>query len=165
MKKIFLIQKTQLKRHKYLVIDEWLPHYLSDINNEDKQIRALNFIYKLIDYKCKILILKDGKFIKKANSLKIISDEKVRHCSKLLHNSILRNSKKTIEVCENKLSRVSTIIKNNKKIKQDDHYLIQLYNSRNNSCIITTDEILKNELVRLHFDIYLVDEFMTKFFK
>ena len=148
-----------------IIIDEWL---LNDLygNNDDNQEKALRFIVRLAKTSDKIIILHNSPFEAKMFRFIKMSENNnlLNSLSKLFHNSIVRNSSKTLFLNEEDLKPISPKLL--KLIPEDDVYLFQAHLSVKDSFILTSDERWPQKLIQhKSVKVLMRDAFLKKYLK
>jgi hypothetical protein len=145
-----------------IVIDEWLWADLAGENSYDAQKQAFKFICKIYDKCDRIVMVKESKFIQKFwDFCKSAKDVQSRQIANYYKDSFCFNPDKSVFLEGPSLRSVPEKVSS--ETKADDHYLIQALITAKAQVIVTTDESLKETLIRNGFSCALRDEFVRKY--
>lgn len=146
-----------------IIVNEWLLEYLRPDAQESERTAAIQFL-NAFDKKCdKIVIKKQSQFVGKFYNYSKFSEQFIN--SKPLFSRLhllFRDADKTIIVEESDLQDLPNEIAG--KTPSDDKYLIELWYSKQNRIVVTTDTKLKDKLKdTVGLKIYLLQEFLQDY--
>lgn len=147
-----------------LIIDEWIWADLAGENSYEKQQEAFRFLVKVLERCDRLAVVRGSPFLKKFFTLCKNHDVMVRKVIKLFIDSFLRNSDKSVNYEETELQALREEIA--KEVKKDDHYLVRAYLSAGvKALIITTDNPLRESLVKHNINCQHRNEFLPKYIR
>jgi rRNA-processing protein FCF1 len=128
-----------------IIVNEWLLEYLRPDAQESERTTAIQFL-NAFDKKCdKIVIKRKSRFVEKFYNYSKWSEQFIN--SKPLFSRLhllFRDADKTIIVDESDLKELPNEIAD--KTPGDDKYLIELWYSKQDRIVLTTDNPLKVKL-------------------
>ena len=145
-----------------IIINEWILHDLKGDNGEERKRRAEKFLLKILEKCDKIAVGENSPFVKK---LWKFSKHFESRTIRILKNAFLLNSQKTIYFSQKELETQSSKHKIPEKVKQDDVYLLELYNlvKEENRVILTSDTKLAQTIGEAGYNVELEDDFLKRY--
>ena len=143
------------------VFNEWLVHDISGDNGTAAQNRARQLLVRLRDGEDMVAIGRDTPWMEKAFSLMRLHSPEVRLLSKLLHLSIIRDSKKCLLLDESEIKRLPD--EQARIVPPEDAYLVQAYHAASADLIVTTDTDFHEIANRLGIRAVLRDDFLAEY--
>ena len=146
-----------------IIVNEWLLDYLRPDAQEAERTAAIQFL-NAFDKKCdKIVIKKQSQFVGKFYNYSKLSEQFVN--SKPLFSRLhllFRDADKTIIADDNDLQTLPDDIAT--KTPTDDKYLIELWYSKQERIVLTTDMKLKEKLKDIpNLKIRILEEFLQDY--
>lgn len=146
------------------IIDEWLYHYLSGTEGNQKRMLAIDFVFAIIQKKDRVLVLRESAFHKKYMRL-IQGNPNNDTVENIIKDVLIKGFDLNVDTItylnQSQVSEVSAKIK--KKVKEDDRYLVQMAMKHKNALILTTDAKLCNALRPDGFNIQMVSEYVPTY--
>ena len=129
-----------------LILDEWLWSDLLGDNGTEKQRESLGFITAVYRKCDRLVTARESKFMTKGWALLKCSDATRRDIARFVKLNFLINSLKLKTIPPDELSALADNLQ--KMVKPGDAYLLQVYLAEPGSAIITTDNPLRNALMK-----------------
>ena len=129
-----------------LIIDEWLWADLSGENTRDAQREAFKFLQAIYSKCDRVVTVKGSRFDQKLFGLWSQRDITRNRIARFYKDSFRYNSDKTVILEENELEELPEQLA--AEVKDDDQYLVRAYLTSNASEFVTTDNDLKDVLIR-----------------
>jgi len=147
-----------------VVVNEWLLEYLRPDAEESDRRKAFKFV-SIVMQKCyKIVIKGNSPFVNKFRNYSKLSEQYIdsKQLFSMLHKLLFRDSDKTIIVNDSELQTLPEDIA--AKTPSDDKYLIELWYSKQDRIVVTTDTKLKDKLKDIpNLKICLLQEFLQEY--
>jgi hypothetical protein len=145
------------------VINEWLWADLSGSNGREGQLRGFDVIEKLAKSDHQIVIIEGSAFDQKAWNLCGNNNPMVvRRMAGVYVASIRQNSDRCLILKPDVLAALPTHLVTT--IKDDDHYLVRAQLGVPNAVLVTTDNDLREIVLRDGLSCLLRDEFIATYF-
>ncbi|MGB8225557.1 MAG: hypothetical protein WCE45_01635 [Sedimentisphaerales bacterium] len=144
-----------------IVVNEWLLNYLRPDAPESDKIKVYLFINAFVCKLDKIVIKGNSPFAKKFYTFwkQFEGDAHFHKDFSKLHQLLFRDADRTIIVYDNELNNLPNDIEKITPI--DDRYLIELWYSKQERIVLTTDARLKEKLKDIpNLKIHLLEEFL-----
>jgi hypothetical protein len=147
-----------------IVVNEWLLEYLRPDAPKTEREAAVQFVNAMVRKCDKMVIKMSSPFVGKFRSFmkQFGWDINFKARFSKLHQLLFRNLDKTIIVDGTDLDALPDDIL--AKTPDDDRYLIELWYSKQNRIVVTTDTKLKDNLKDITaLKIYLLEEFLQEY--
>lgn len=147
-----------------IVVNEWLLDYMCPNSDSNKTAIAIHFINAVVKKCDKIVTRRPSPFVSKFyRYMKEFGwDPRFKERYKKLNHLLFLNSDKVIIADNIDIEKLPKEVE--KKIPNDDRYLIELAYSSEDKIIITTDKRLKEKLYDVDdLRVYLLEEFLVEY--
>ena len=145
----------------FLILDEWIWADLLGENGVVKQKESFRFIVAVYEKCDQLFTAEQSKFMVKAFGFLKCGDIPRRKIAKILSRNFIFNDRKLKGFKESELSFLQENIL--KSVNVDDHYLLQVYFTKPDSTIITTDGRLISKLIEYSISYEHRDTFIPSY--
>jgi hypothetical protein len=144
------------------VINEWLSHDSSGENGAEAQRQALVVIQGLANSDHQIVVIEGSPFDQKSMALCKSSDISVVVIVKIYMTTIRVNSDRCVLLKAAKAAELPEDLAG--AVKPDDHYLLRAQRSWPEAVLVTTDQPLREAVLRYGMKCLSREEFLARYF-
>jgi hypothetical protein len=141
------------------VINEWLWHDSSGENGVEAQRQALGVIQGLANSDHRIVVIEGSPFDRKGWALCGSSDTVVIGIAKIYRNTIRLNSDRCVLLKAAEAAELPEDLAG--AVKPDDHYLVRAQRSWPEAVLVTTDQPLREAVLRYGMKCLSREEFLA----